>query len=72
MEELKLEYFFKEIENFKYKKVFEGCTYPWEVLSKIKEFLQEEIVEKDIKINKAEVGEFCSIKGNYIIEEGTM
>ena len=71
MEEIKLEYFFKEMESFRYKNVFEGCTYPWEVLAKIKQFLQEEVIEKDLKVNKAEVGEFCSIEGNYFIDEGT-
>ena len=71
MEELKLEYFFKEIENFRFKEVFEGCEYPWEVLTKIKAFLEKEVVEKNLKINKAEVGEYCSIKGNYFIDEGT-
>ena len=71
MEEIKLEYFFKEMESFRYKNVFEGCTYPWEVLAKIKQFLQEEVIEKDLKVNKAEVGEFCSIEGNFFIDEGT-
>ncbi len=71
MEELKLSYYFKEIENFTFKEVFENYTYPWEVLKNIKEFLKKELVEKDIKINKAEVGDFCSITGNYFIDEGT-
>lgn len=71
MEELKLNYYFKEMENFTFKEIFEGCTYPWEALAKINEFLKEKIVDKDIKINKAEVGEFVSISGNYFIDEGT-
>lgn len=71
MEELKLDYYFKEIESFRFKKVFDNCIYPWDALTNIKEFLQRQIVDKDLKINKAEVGEFCSIKGNYFIDEGT-
>ena len=72
MEELKLEYYFKEMEGFRFKEVFEGCIYPWEALTNIKLFLQREVVEKDLHVNKAEVGEFCSIKGNYFIDEGTV
>ena len=72
MEELKLEYYFKEMEGFRFKEVFEGCISPWEALTNIKLFLQREVVEKDLHVNKAEVGEFCSIKGNYFIDEGTV
>ena len=72
MEELKLEYYFKEMEGFRFKEVFEVCIYPWEALTNIKLFLQREVVEKDLHVNKAEVGEFCSIKGNYFIDEGTV
>lgn len=71
MEELKLDYYFKEMDKFTFKEVFEGCTYPWEALEKAKEFIKEKIVDKDIKVNKAEVGEFVSISGNYFIDEGT-
>lgn len=71
MEELKLNYYFKEMDKFTFKEIFEGCTYPWEALAKINDFLKEKIVNKDIKINKAEVGEFVSISGNYFIDEGT-
>ena len=49
MEELKLEYYFKEMEGFRFKEVFEGCIYPWEALTNIKLFLQREVVEKDGK-----------------------
>lgn len=71
MEELKLDYYFKEMDKFTFKEVFEGCTYPWEALEKAKEFIKEQIVDKDVKVNKAEVGEFVSISGNYFIDEGT-
>ena len=53
MEELKLEYYFKEMEGFRFKEVFEGCIYPWEALTNIKLFLQREVVEKDLHVNKA-------------------
>lgn len=71
MEELKLNYYFKEMENFAFKEVFEGCTYPWEALEKAKTYIKEQVVDKDLKVNKAEVGEFVSISGNYFIDEGT-
>ena len=71
MEELKLDYYFKEMDKFTFKEVFEGCTYPWEALEKAKEYIKEQIVDKDVKVNKAEVGDFVSISGNYFIDEGT-
>lgn len=71
MEELKLNYYFKEMEKFTFKEIFEGCTYPWEALEKAKEYIKEQIVDKDVKINKAEMGEYVSISGNYFIDEGT-
>ena len=71
MEELKLDYYFKEMDKFTFKEVFEGCTYPWEALEKAKQYIKEQIVDKDVKVNKAEVGEFVSISGNYFIDEGT-
>ena len=71
MEELKLDYYFKEMEGFRFKEIFEGCTYPWEALAKVNEYLKENIVDKDVKVNKAQVGEFVSITGNYFIDEGT-
>lgn len=71
MEELKLNYYFKEMDKFTFKEIFEGCTYPWEALEKAKEYIKEQIVDKDVKVNKAEVGEYVSISGNYFIDEGT-
>ena len=72
MEELKLNYYFNSVEEFPEKEIFEGCTYIWEPLNKLKAYIKEEIVDNDIKINNAEsIGEFCSITGNYIIGEGT-
>lgn len=71
MEELKLNYYFKEMDKFTFKEIFEGCTYPWEALEKAKEYIKEQIVDKDVKINKAEMGEYVSISGNYFIDEGT-
>lgn len=72
MEELKLNYYFKELENFTFKEIFEGEEFPWKVLNKTKDFLNKKIVQTDMKINKAKMGEFCSIEGNYFIDEGTV
>ena len=71
MKELELKYYFEHLEEFTEKEIFEGCTYVWEPLHKIKDYLNKKIVEPNIKINKAETGEFCSITGNYFIDEGT-
>lgn len=71
MKELILEYYFKNINEFTFKEVFDDCTYPWEALKNIKEYIKKYMQDKDMKINRAEVGEFCSITGNYFIDEGT-
>lgn len=71
LKELELKYYFEHIEEFSEKEIFEGCTYIWEALNKINDYLKEKIVDKNVKINKAETGEFCSITGNYFIDEGT-
>lgn len=71
MEELKLSYYFENIDGFTYKEIFENCVYPWDALNQINNFLKEMIVDKNIKTNKADTGEFCSIIGNYFIDEGT-
>ena len=34
-------------------------------------WLPKKIVKTNMQINKAKVGEFCSITGNYFIDEGT-
>ena len=72
MEELKLNYYFEDIENFRFKDIFEGCTYPWEVIAKTKTFIKEFMSNENMQVNKAKVGEFCSIEGNYFIDEGTV
>lgn len=72
MEELRLDYYFNDMQNFRFKEVFENCIYPWEALSNINEFIKKFMDGKEMKINKAyEVGEFCSITGSYFIDEGT-
>ena len=72
MQELKLDYYFKDMDNFAFKEVFQGCTYPWEALSNINQYIKRFMNNEDMKINKAtEIGEFCSITGNYFIDEGT-
>ena len=71
MEENKLEYYFKEMQNFTFKEVFNNCITPAEAIKNIDKFLEEKIEKENVKINKAETGEFVSIKGNYFIDEGT-
>lgn len=72
MEKLKLDYYYKDIEDFRFKEVFDGCTYPWEALNNVNEYIKKFMNNEDMKVNKAEeVGEFFSISGNYFIDEGT-
>ena len=35
MKELELSYYFKEINEFRFKDVFKDCKYPWEALANI-------------------------------------
>lgn len=71
MNNLKNEYYFNHIDEFEYSELFENTTYPWEVLAKVNDFLEEKVVKPDLKINNATVDEFVSFSGNYIIGEGT-
>ena len=71
MNELKLKYYFEHIDEFRDKEIFENCTYVWEPLAKVKEYINKKIVETDTQTNKAEMGAFVSIMGNYFIDEGT-
>lgn len=71
MQELELKYYFEHMDEFREKEIFENCVYVWEALNRVNDYLQKNIVEPDVKVNKAEVGEFCSITGNYFIDEGT-
>lgn len=71
MQELELSYYFDSIQDFREKEVFDNCKYVWEPLNKVNEYMQKKLVEPNVKVNKAEMGEFCSITGNYYIDEGT-
>lgn len=70
MKEIELKYYFEHMDEFRDKEIFENCTYVWEPLVKVKEYINKTIVEKRVKINKGEIGEFVSITGNYFIDEG--
>ncbi len=70
MEELKLDYYFKEMDSFENKEVFEGCTYPWEALARINGVIDRKVCGK--KENHGKTGEFVSLKGDYYIGEGTV
>lgn len=72
MEELKLDYYFEKREEFPFKEVFKDCTYVWEALNQINSYIEKEVESKNLKVNKAKMGEFVSIKGNYFIDEGTV
>ena len=71
MEELKNEYYFKNINEFSESEIFEGTTYVWEVVNKINDYLDKKVVKDNIKVNNAKMGEYVSITGNYFIDEGT-
>ena len=46
MEELNLEYYFKNMGEFSEKELFNNCVEVWEPLKKLKEYVNEKIVEK--------------------------
>ena len=39
MKELELSYYFKEINEFRFKDVFKNCKYPWEALANINKYI---------------------------------
>ena len=64
MKELELKYYFEHMEEFRHNELFENCTYIWEPLSKINDYIKKKIVYKNIQINKAEeIGLTCRM--NY-------
>lgn len=69
MENYKLENYFEHIDEFEHKELFDGCTYPWEALAKVRDMVNKKVGDK--KINNGKLYEFVSIEGNYIIGEGT-
>lgn len=71
MENLKLNYYFEHIDEFEYKSIFDNTTYPWEALANVTPLLNELVEKNNVKINNATMGEFVSLKGNYIIGKGT-
>ena len=71
MKELENSYYFQNLDGFEHKEIFEGVEYPWEVLSKTKQYLKMKVVDIELKENRAETAENCSFKGNYFIDEGT-
>ena len=71
MKEFKNEYYFENLEKFEHKSLFEGTEYPWEALAKVKGYLKETVVEKDLKENKGEVLGNVTFLGNYFVDEGT-
>ena len=66
-----LEYYFKHLDEFSEKEIFDKANFVWEPLNRLDEYLNEKVVKENLKINNALTGEFCSITGNYIIGEGT-
>ena len=48
MEELKLNYYFKNMDEFAFKEIFENCTYPWEAINNINEFIKTYMNNKEI------------------------
>ena len=59
MKELEINYYFKEIEEFRFKDVFKDCQYPWEALANINNYIKKFMNNENMQINKADVGKFC-------------
>lgn len=72
MDNYEIDYYFNNIDEFRYKDVFKGATYVWEVLKNIDSFLEDFLILDNSRVNLSEAatGEFVSITGNYFIDEG--
>ena len=55
MKELELNYYFKEIENFRFKEVFDNCTYPWEALNNINNYIKRFMDNENMQVNKGTI-----------------
>ena len=72
MDNFKVNYYFNFIDEFEHKAIFDNTTYAWDVLANVKQYIQEKVEKDNVQINNAaEVADFVSITGNYIIGEGT-
>jgi len=69
---MKLNYFFENTKEFKHAELFDGIKYPWEALEKSQEYIQREVVDKNLTINDAECKGNPYFEGNYIIGKGTV
>jgi len=66
-----MENFFEDKSIFLFEEIVKEYETPFSILNNAKEYIEKNIKEKDVKINKGNVHESVVIQGNYIIEEGT-
>jgi len=66
MDELKLSYYFEDIDACPIKGAFEDIEYPWEALKK-----KEEVADFSKKEIKGDIDKTAVIKGNVVIGKGT-
>lgn len=67
-----LDYFFAETKSFPIQEIFEGIEFPWEALTKAKDYIKREITDKDMKENLADVRGEIHLYGNYSIGKNTV
>ena len=66
MEELKLEYYFKQMKEFRDKEIFENCTYIWEPLNKNYTELLSDMINQGIKDYKRRISKIHSFETNIL------
>ena len=70
-EELRLSYYFEDMESFILPEVFKDVQYPWEALAKARDIV-ERVAKNSSEGIKGQVGEGCSITGEVSIGKGTI
>lgn len=68
----KIDYYFKKLDKFPIPGFFDGLNETYEILTRAKTYLQDNLVAQDVKENHAEIkGSGPNLYGNYFIGEGT-
>lgn len=69
---LNLEYYFENFDdNEIFKRISKDAKYVFDIQENAKDFLKQEVTDKNLKINKGELLGDVTFLGNYYIAEGT-
>jgi len=67
-----LSYYFEQLDAFPIAGFFDGLTHTWEPLVKAKSYLQEHLVEKNVREMHGEARGEVHFHGNYYVGAGTV